>query len=138
MAAWFDGRLEWRTRFHLDEQSVERLGKSVTRAAMSLPFLLTWWLAPKNPGQGAMIVELAPFVLGAAGLWAIIRMRTWGVFALAGAGVTTAGLAITTPDSLALFGLIPAALLAAAVAPFVRPIADHLSAPSGQLGRTAR
>lgn len=135
MASTFDGRLEWRTRFHLDEPAVERLGKSVTRAAMSLPFLLTWWLAPKQPGQASMLVDLAPFALGAAGLWALVRLRTWGVLALAAASASTAVLAVASPDTMPLFGLIPAALLAAAVAPFARPILAHLS---GHLGSAAR
>jgi hypothetical protein len=46
MAASYDGRTDWRTRFHLDDNGVERLGKSVTRAGMSLPWLLMWLLAP--------------------------------------------------------------------------------------------
>jgi hypothetical protein len=134
MAAGFDGRTEWRTRFHLDDPAVERLGKSVTRAAMSLPFLLTWWLAPKNPGQGAMLLELAPFALGAAGLWG-----TWGVLALAGAGITTTGLALSSPDTMPLLGLVPAALLAAAVVPFAKPMFDHLSGrSSGHVSGAAR
>lgn len=141
MAEGFEGRPDWRTRFHLDDPAVERLGKSVTRAAMSLPFLLTWWLAPKQPGQGAMMIaDLAPvavFFLGTAGLWGVIRMRTWGVLALAGASVTTAGLAIATGSgTAALFGLLPATLLAASVAPFARPIIDHISGHA--LGRAAR
>ena len=132
IAAGFDGRSEWRTRFHLDEPAVERLGKSVTRAAMSLPFLITWALAPKQPGQGleSTVAELAPFVLGAAGLWALLRLRTWGIFALAGAGAATVGVAFAAPGSPSLMALAPAALLAAAVAPFARPILSQLgSAP---------
>ncbi|HVV81791.1 MAG TPA: hypothetical protein VHE35_01885 [Kofleriaceae bacterium] len=126
MAAGFDGRAEWRTRFHLDEPAVERLGKSVTRAAVSLPFLLTWALAPKNPGQGALLA-LAPFALGATGLFGLVRMRTWGIFALAGAGVAAAGVAAASPGPTA-YAFVAAGLLAAAVAPFARPIARALAA----------
>jgi|JI10StandDraft_1071094.scaffolds.fasta_scaffold56992_4 hypothetical protein len=134
MAAGFDGRPEWRARFHLDEPAVERLGKSVTRAAMSLPFLLAWALAPKNPGQGALLA-LAPLALGAAGLWALVRMRTWGVLALAGAGVGAAGIAATTPGPTPLVALVAAGLMALAVAPFGAPIVRHLR---GHLGGAAR
>jgi hypothetical protein len=138
MAAGFDGRAEWRTRFHLDDPAVERLGKSVTRAAMSLPFLLTWWLAPGQPGQ-EMPLALAPFVLGATGLWAVIRMRTWGVLALAASAAGTATVAIASPGAAPLLGLVPAVLLVGAVAPFARPIYEHLTGQvSGHLGRAAR
>ena len=125
MAAGFEGRAEWRLRFHLDEPAVERLGKSVTRAAMSLPFLIAWALAPKAPGQ-ELLLALAPLALGAAGFWGLIKLRTWGIFALAGAGATMAGSAVTTAGTASLLPIVATVLLAAAVAPFVRPIARHL------------
>ena len=125
MAAGFDGRTEWRTRFHLDDPAVERLGKSITRAAMSLPYLLLWALGPKQPGQ-AFFIDALPFVLGAAGLWAVVRMRTWGVLALAGAGATLAATAATASGPTPVGAIAVAGLLAAAAVPFVRPIARHL------------
>jgi len=124
MAAGFDGKTEWRTRFHLDEPAVERLGKSITRASMTLPYLIMWALAPKD-GQG-LIATLGPLALGATGLWAIVRLRTWGVLAVAGASATLAGAAATAPGPTSLIALTAAAILAAAAAPFVRPIARHL------------
>ncbi len=124
MAASFDGKTAWRTRFHLDEPAVERLGKSITRASMTLPYLLLWALAPKA-GQG-LVVTMAPLALGAAGIWAMLRLRTWGVLALAGAGATLAGAAVTAPGPTSLYALAAAAILAAAAAPFARPIARHL------------
>ncbi len=125
MAAGFEGRAEWRKRFHLDDPAVERLGKSITRAAMTLPYLLLWALAPK-PGSEALLVGVVPFALGAAGLWALVRLRTWGVLSLAAASATLAagGLAATGPTPVA--ALVAAAVLATAVVPFAGPIARHL------------
>lgn len=124
MAAGFDGRADWRARFHLDDLGVNRLGKSVVRAAMSLPILLMWALAPTQPAQ---LEALVPLALGAAGFWALLRMRTWGVFALGGSAIVLAGQtgleAASAP--LAVGGAV---VLAAAVVPFVGPIARHLRA----------
>lgn len=122
MAARFDGRSDWRSRYHLDENGVERLGKSVTRAGMSLPWLLLYVLLPR-PADAATLI---PVALAAAGLWGLLRMRTWGLLALGGASaVTTAQLAVA-PGPAPLVGVLAALLLAAAVAPFARPIAARL------------
>ena len=129
MAVWFDGRTDWRARFHLDEPAVERLGKSITRAAMSLPYLILWALAPKQ-GQAELLTGALPLLLGAGGLWAVVRLRTWGVFALAGASATLAGAAVTEPGPTPVAAVATALLLAAAVAPFARPIARKLAAAS--------
>ena len=128
MAAGFDGRPEWRARFHLDEHGVERLGKSVTRAAMSLPILIMWALAPSQPGSlasdvGGNLSAVIPLLLGATGLWALLRMRTWGVLALGGAAVS-----MMAVGGLATLAIAATVLLAAAVAPFARPIAQRLAA----------
>lgn len=126
MAAGFDGRPDWRARFHLDEHGVQRLGKSVVRAAMSLPILIMWALAPTQPGSlfhGGHLVALVPATLGVAGVWALTRMRTWGLLALAGAAVSLLVIA-----GASLVALAAAALLVAAVAPFARPIAAQLVA----------
>ncbi|MBK9029813.1 MAG: hypothetical protein IPL61_00470 [Myxococcales bacterium] len=126
MAAGFDGRAEWRARFHLDDGGVHRLGKSVVRAAMSLPILIMWALAPSQPSSlvaSADLMALLPAGLAVVGLVALVRMRTWGLFALAGAGVAMVALA-----GVGLVAMIAAALLAAAVAPFARPMARALTA----------
>ncbi len=123
MAAGYDGRPEWRARFHLDELAVHRLGKSVTRAAMSLPWLLLWALAPKQPASLAVLV---PVVLAGAGVWGLFRMRTWGLLALAGAAGTTAITAGASAGPGTVHALIATVLLAGAVAPFARPIARKL------------
>ncbi len=119
MAAAFDGRQDWRARFHLDDNGVERLGKAVTRVGMSLPWLLLYVLLPRPSDQALLLVPLA---LAGAGLWALLRLRTWGLVALGGAAtVTTAQLAVA-PGPTPLVGVAAAVLLAAAVAPFARPM----------------
>lgn len=124
MAAGYDGRPEWRARFHLDESAVHRLGKSVTRAAMSLPWLLLWALAPKQPASVAL---LAPLALASVGVWGLFRMKTWGVLALAGAAGTTAMAIGSTPSTAVPQAAIATLLLIGAVLPFARPIARHLA-----------
>lgn len=123
MAEGFDGRVDWRARFHLDDLSVNRLGKSVVRGAMSLPILLVWALAPAQPDHATAMIPLA---LGAAGVWALLRMRTWGVLALGGGAVVLAGQAASS--GLAAMAIPAAVLMAAAAIPFAAPIARHLRA----------
>ena len=131
MASGFDGRLEWRERFHLDEGATNRLGKSVIRAGVSLPMIVLYALAPKDGGQALALLALG---FAGAGTYALLRMRTWGVLALAGAAVATFGsLIVGTAHYAALdggfrldlfaVGTLAMVLLIAAVAPFVRPLA---------------
>lgn len=136
MAASFDGRTDWRAKFHLDDGGVNRLGKSVVRAAMSLPLLLIWALAPTQPGDDGNLAALLPLALGGAGLWGLLRMRTWGLLALAGSAVTVAGVSLSGASlhGTAGFGAgVPVAIAAAfllggAVVPFARPLARKLVA----------
>lgn len=124
MAAGFDGRADWRARYHLDDTGVQRLGKSVVRAAMSLPILIMWALAPTQPGSlvaSHNLLALVPALLGVLGVVALIQLRTWGLFALAAAGVAMVAVA-----GVSLVAMAAAALLAAAVAPFAKPIARKL------------
>ena len=51
MAARFDLQPGWRERYGMDEFGVARLRKTVTRASASLPSVILWALAPKEPGQ---------------------------------------------------------------------------------------
>jgi len=125
MAAGYDGRPEWRARFHLDDLAVHRLGKSVTRAAMSLPWLLLWALAPKQPNSVAVLL---PVALATSGVWGLFRLKTWGILALAaGAAGTTAVAASSASSSNAPYAAIAAVLLIGAVIPFVKPIIGHLA-----------
>jgi hypothetical protein len=88
VAALYDQQEGWRQRFGMDEYGVARLGKTITRAAGSLPSLILYVLGPKDPGQGmahAMFL-LAVAGLGVVGLTGLLRLRTWGgVAALASA-----------------------------------------------------
>jgi hypothetical protein len=125
MAAKFDGRADWRGRFHIDDNGVERLGKAITRVGMSLPWLLLYVLIPR---QGSDALQLLPLALAGAGLWGLLRLRTWGLFAIGGASVATAASVVAAPANMASTGLVAALLLAAAVAPFGRALASRLRA----------
>ncbi|HUQ06436.1 MAG TPA: hypothetical protein VM261_28225 [Kofleriaceae bacterium] len=128
MAGAFDGRLDWRRRFHLDDNGVERLGKSVTRVGMSLPWLLLYALIPR-PSEAMLLVPLAASVgLAGVGLFGLLRARVWGLLAIGAASVTTTAQLAATPGPTPLVGVLAAALLAAAVVPFARPIFDRLRA----------
>jgi hypothetical protein len=124
-AALFDGRKDWRQRFRMDDNAANRLGKAIMRAGASLPYLILAGLAPKQ-GMG-MVLGLGALALAVLGIRALVRLRTWGLFALVGA----AGLIALTPPDLtyALSGtlsVLAPLFLIAAVLPFVGPIADQL------------
>lgn len=127
VASFYDGRKDWRARWKMDENAVNRLGKAVMRAGASLPYLIVAGLGPK---QGMGVGAIAALVLGAVGLSALVRMRTWGIFALAGA----AGAAVAASFGAASLDLVPwgpapllaAGLLTAAVIPFAAPICRSL------------
>lgn len=125
MSTSFDGRTAWRERFHLDESAVQRLGRSVIRAGVSLPIILLYALAPKQPAEA--IAGLAAFVLASFGLRALVQMKTWGVIALAGSGVLmlTLGagdLSHATWSLPPVMSMLAGALMIAAAAPFARPM----------------
>jgi len=87
MAARYELQAGWRERFSVDEYGVSRLGKAVTRASACLPGLIMWALGPGEGGQGLHVGGLVAFMLGACGVAAMLRLRTWGAIALALAGV---------------------------------------------------
>ena len=134
MATTFDGRAEWRTRFHLDEHAVHRLGKAVIRIGISLPYVLLYALAPRPDSVGETLLALGALGFASFGTWAVFRMRTWGIAALAGAAAALAAGAVTEGVSHAgAIGVDPGAsaaiaalLLAAAIVPFARPVADFM------------
>jgi hypothetical protein len=124
-AAFYDGRRDWREKWKMDEHAVSRLGKAVMRAGASLPYLIVAGLAPKGMALG--FVALA---LGLAGLAAVVRLRTWGLLALGGAGLLSAAhlgaASVSLEGTIGQSAVIAAALLAAAVVPFAGPIARSL------------
>jgi hypothetical protein len=153
MAALYDMQEAWRQRFGMDEYGVARLRKTVTRAAASLPSVILWALAPKEPGQ-ALVQALLAVALGGlavAGLGGVVRNRSWGVVALASAAVgmvaqvlgggavemsfrLTQGFALRSAFLLGpqvfleagIFATVAAVILIAAVAPFAGPIRRYL------------
>jgi hypothetical protein len=124
----------------MDEYGVARLRKAVTSAAASLPSMIMWVLGPKEEGL-AMVGGLAALVLVVAGLRGLVRLRSWGVLSLGGAAaVAGASTLLARAHELPSLGydsaqmhvgqLVGAPLafvfLAAAVVPFVRPVARFL------------
>jgi hypothetical protein len=136
MAAWFDGRREWRERYHLDEHGTHRLGKAIIRVGISLPYMVMYALAPREDGAAAALA-LGTVALVAVGVWGLLRLRTWSLAALATASVAlVASLPLLGDATVRLssgYGIhmgaaaVGAAIaLAAAVAPFARPAARYL------------
>lgn len=132
MALPFDGRADWRSKYHLDENATHRLGKSIIRVGVMLPMIVMYALAPREGGMGLELVGLA--LLG-AGAWGLMRMRSWGLLALGAGGVATlAGLsgdsdftATVNGDQMMGLGLAAALLAIAAITPFAGPIARYVT-----------
>jgi uncharacterized membrane protein YecN with MAPEG domain len=138
MSGSYDGQLQWREKFHMDENAVQRLGRSVIRVGVSLPFVLMYAFAPK--GNATAFVALGLAVVGFAGM---VKLRTWGVLALGAAGIVMlAGSAhLICPYAPGATGfLMPATRLAVlspfaigllvltAIVPFVRPMGRWIAA----------
>ncbi|HET7499706.1 MAG TPA: hypothetical protein VFK02_01840 [Kofleriaceae bacterium] len=131
MSAPYDGQSAWREKFHMDDSAVQRLGRSVIRAGVSLPFILLYAFAPK-PDAASIAVSMVALVLAAAGLRGLVQLRTWGVLALGAAGalVLTMVGADAVSHGLGAIALRPAiagGLLVAAAAPYAAPILRFLS-----------
>jgi len=92
----------------------------VIRAGVWLPFVLAYGLAPREPAS------LAVAGLATLGLVGLLRMRTWGLLAIAGAGVLTMTLSthVISLDgaTLVLSPVALGALLVSTTAPFARPM----------------
>jgi hypothetical protein len=140
MAARFEGQPAWRERHGMDEYGAARLGSTVTRASAALPSTILWALGPKLDGQGTFaIATMAAGALTLAGLIAVVRARTFGLVALAGAIVAlfvaggaaypTFSFSAATPfayDLVAAGPALPVLLLLAALAPFAGPVLRFL------------
>jgi len=146
VAALYEKRADWSERWGLDASGVRRLGKSVTRAAGSLPALIIWALGPRDPGQLWGIVNaspsvpwlrLLPLVLAASGIVLLVRARTAGILAIGSAAVGLVALLVTFEGlitapawaALDLLGWFGAGLAAAAVFPFVKPLVAWFRSP---------
>jgi hypothetical protein len=133
MSEPYDGQSAWREKFHMDDGAVQRLGRSVIRAGVSLPFILLYAFVPRPDGAG--LLATAAFVLAAVGLRGLIQLKTWGVLALGAAGALI--LAVVGADAvahglgaLAIRPTIAGGMLIAAIAPFLAPIARFVLAGS--------
>jgi hypothetical protein len=121
MAGPYDGQTAWREKFHMDDHAVQRLGRAVIRAGVSLPLVLAYALAPR---PGSLIISLALVALTGLGLRALLKLKTWGVLALGSAGFVL--LALAGVDGLVTPALAGALLVSSAV-PFAGPMARWLA-----------
>ncbi len=132
MARGFDGRKEWRERFHLDEHATNKLGKSVIRVGVSLPYVVLFALAPREDAALALLGGASVV----AGAWALTQMRAWALPAMGVGAVTMLGATVGEPMLISLkgdvamnldlvaFGAIGFTMLA--LAPFVSPVISFL------------
>jgi len=144
MAARYDLQEAWRERYRMDELGVARLRKTVTRASASLPSLILWALGPRP--EAAFLASLIAIGFTALGLRGVVRLRSWGIAALATAGALVLafghlGANGSPREAIGDFGRLPQlftlagptlafAFLAAAVLPFVGPAARFLRRPA--------
>lgn len=121
MASAYDGKPAWRAKFHMDDNAVNRLGRSVIRAGMSLPLVLAYAFAPKQPAEAA--VGVGVLLAATFGFRALVHMKTWGVFALGAAGVAMVTMGVSHTSVMpALSGM----LLLSAAAPFALPMLRYV------------
>ena len=91
MSEPFDGQQAWREKFHMDDNAVQRLGRSVIRAGVSLPFILLYAVAPK-PGGATIVTVGSRSSSRALGFRGLVQLKTWGVLAMGIAGFLMLGL----------------------------------------------
>lgn len=82
MAAKYEHSEHTAERWNFQEESLILMRRAVKSAGTTLPFLILYTLAPRPEA-----LQLATLALGVAGLWGLLRGRTWGALALGGAGV---------------------------------------------------
>lgn len=128
LAAEYEGKPGWRERFRLDDNGVNKVRQTVTRAASSLPTLILLALAPREGAEGLLVVA-------GVGLLGVLLLRTWGVLLLLGAGVAVplvllhahaplaqGSLTLLPATYVHQLGLVSAVFLCAASVPFLRPV----------------
>ena len=132
MSEPYDGQTAWREKLHMDDNAVQRLGRSVIRVGVSLPFVLLYALMPKPEAASTVLAFLA-LGLTALGFRALVRARTWSVFAfgLGGALMVTlaaSDLAMGSGQYWAVRPALAGCLLLSATAPFVLTMTRWLAA----------
>lgn len=125
MAKRFEANPEWQKRWKIRDETVKRLKKSITRAASSLPALVMFVLAPKQPHQ------LWLLGLVGAGMFMTLRGRTIGILLLVASGLMGAlavGFSATlhTTSFYDVAGGVATVLLWTAVLPFFQPLTEYL------------
>ncbi|HEY1548172.1 MAG TPA: hypothetical protein VGG28_10140 [Kofleriaceae bacterium] len=126
MSASYDGQLKWRERFHMDDNAVHRLGRSVIRAGVSLPIVLLYALAPKS--GAALAVGLPALLLVVVGLRGLTQVKTWGVLALGAAAGLLLAFAGFQHGAGVMLPTLSGALLASATLPFAAPMLRYIRA----------
>ena len=130
MSAPYDGQTAWREKLHMDDNAVQRLGRSVIRAGVSLPFVLLYALAPK-PEAASTVLSILALLLAGVGFRALVKARTWGVLAMGAAGALLVTLSATdlwmgASTSYARRPALGGALLCAAAVPFLAPMLRYV------------
>lgn len=69
-------------RWNFQEESLVLMRRAVKSAGSTLPILILYALGPRPE-----FLQYAAFGLGVAGLYGLLKGRTWGVFALGAAGL---------------------------------------------------
>jgi hypothetical protein len=130
MSEGYDGQPAWREKFQMDDSAVQRLGRAVIRAGVSLPFVLLYALAPK-PDGGSLAMTVALVALTGLGLRGLVRLRTWGVLALGAAGglmlASATGQALAHHELFALRRALAGVLLISVAVPFAGPMVRLLA-----------
>lgn len=135
MSTDFDGRSDWRERYHMDENATRRLGKAVIRVGVTLPMLLAYGLAPR-PAAIETLVVMAAVGLAGLGIVGLFRLRTWGILAMAAGALAVLGSVGATGAMATLgqgsaldmstTGVAAALVLLAATLPFAGPVVRYL------------
>ncbi len=138
LIAEFDAKPGYRKTLGLDENGVQRIRATVTRAAATMPTLILIALAPREGGEGLLAAALGIF-----GIWGLLRARTLGALALLSAApltllsalhghsVAQSGVgSLVAPDLIHFLALSAGLVLLSATVPFIRPMLRFVSRPS--------
>jgi hypothetical protein len=93
MAAKYEHSERTQEKWNFQEESLLLMRRAIKSAGSTLPFLILYALAPRGE-----MLQFATLGLGLAGLYGLLRARTWGPVALGGAG------ALALADGIGLFG----------------------------------
>ena len=93
MAARYEHSETTRERWNFHEESLVLLRRAVKSAGSTLPFLILYALAPRPEA-----IQMLALGLGSLGLFGLLRLRTWGLFAMGAAGT------LALADGLGLLG----------------------------------